>query len=117
MFLQPVIPWSFRSLRKMNNYVVTHGGYLIKVQEDETKFPCPTRAFRLKDCMVLEGLPTEDGTLSFWITGINCCRGFLTGNILDRRSHWKFIGSESEVKTLLFAMRQKMPVMGYLPVL
>ena len=111
LFLQPVFPWSLRSRQQLRKYVVTHGGYLIKVSEDETKFPMPKRAFRLRDCVILE-CPPEDGTLSFVVKGINCCRD-LTTNILDRRTDWKFTGAPMQVKELLDAMRKMMPVFGY----
>jgi hypothetical protein len=118
LFLDPMFPWSFRSQRKLKKYIVTHGGYFMKVQEDETKSPLPTRAFKLIDCVVLELPPHQvrDGTRSFVIKGSNCCRNHRS-NIVDRRTVWRFTGSEKGVKELLAVIRQKLPVFGYRPYL
>lgn len=115
LYLQQVFPWSLRSQGKLHRYVVTHGGYFIKVQEDEMKFPLPLRAFRLRDCVVME-CPPKLGTLSFVIKGINCCRDYKS-NIIDRRTDWKFTGTQTQVVKLLAVMRLKMPVFGYHPLL
>ena len=114
LFLEPVFPWSFRSKRTLRQYVVTHGGYLIKVPTDEAKLPIPIRAFRLLDCVVLEDLPRLNERLSFTVSGINCCRDYKS-NLMDRRTFWRFTGANKEVENLLKAIRLNMPTFGYYP--
>lgn len=112
LFLNPVFPWSFRSQQSLRKYVVTEGGYLIKVQTDG--FPIPTRAFRLRDCLLLEGLP-RDGQVSFAIKGANCCRDYIS-IVTDRRTEWWFRGTERQVTLLLAAIRMQVPWNSYRPV-
>jgi len=106
LFLDPVFPWSFKSKRAYRQYIVTHGGYLIKVGRNNM---LPARAFRLLDCYVMPN-PAVCGRQSFLVTGIDCINTSFWSHFFSGRKHWRFWGSEKEVSALLNAAKSKMPV-------
>jgi len=106
LFLDPVFPWSFKSRRDSGQYVVTHGGYLIKVGRNGM---LPVRAFRLLDCYVMPEAAVC-GRQSFLVTGVNCINTSIWSHFFSARKRWRFWGSEKEVSALLNAMKSKMPV-------
>jgi hypothetical protein len=110
LLLHARFPWSLKSKRLPKRYVLTDAGYLIKASNAGTN-PIPKRAFRLKDCAVVESLP-RNGWLTFHIKGSNSCRDNWT-SLFDKRDLWKFSGEEKEVGEMLREFRLRMPIIPY----
>ena len=107
LLLHRRFPWSLRSQYQLRKYVVTSGGFLIKLARDGKQPPLPRRAFRLADCNIV-----VHETNRFVIYGMNCCRTF-TSQWTDLRSEWMFTGQESQVVPLLKAIKRFVPAFRY----
>ena len=63
----------------------------------------PKRAFNLKDCVLIAGIP-QNGYLKFQLKGSNCCQDYKS-KLFDQRGVWTFSGEEAQVGAMLMAMR------------
>jgi hypothetical protein len=113
LVLQPLFPFSFNSSKTARRYVVTHHGFLIKASENEMIDPIPRRGFRLSDTNIWLNVPVG-GKQSFVVRGVNCCRyGSMLSMATDRRTCWKFTGSQADVKAMMAVIQKKMPILKY----
>ena len=111
--IESKFPYSFKSSKTPRRYVVTHGGFLLKASEDEMNDPIPQRGFRLADCNIFVGLP-KNGKQSFAVRGVNCCKySSALKRMTDRRTLWKFTGSEADVKAMLAVIQTRIPIVKY----
>jgi hypothetical protein len=93
-------------------YVLTRGGFLIKVPLRNGD-PVPRRAFRVRDCVVLERVPRA-GIGCFVLRGWNVARPLGEwGSVMDLRTRWRFSGREGEIRRLMEGMRLFLPSVGY----
>ena len=113
LVLQPLFPFSFKSSKTARRYVVTHHGFLIKASENEMIDPIPRRGFKLSDTNIWLSVPVG-GKQSFVVRGVNCCRyGSVLSMATERRTCWKFTGSQADVKAMMAVIQKKMPILKY----
>ena len=65
------------------------------------KLPIPTRAFRLRDCVVLQDVLQDwQDDVIYGVKGINCCRDYKS-NLTDEELFGNLPGRRTEVESLL----------------
>ena len=75
--------------------------------------PIPRRGFRLSDTNIWLNMPVG-GKQSFVVRGVNCCiYGSVLSMATDRRTCWKFTGSQADVKAMMSVIQKKMPILKY----
>lgn len=113
LVLEPLFPYSFNSSKTARRYVLTHHGFLIKASENEMMDPRPRRGFKLSDTNIWLDVPVG-GKQSFVVRGVNCCRyGSVLSMATDRRTCWKFTGSQAEVKAMMAVIQKQVPILKY----